>query len=772
MAQYRRCAASPLTARSVFKHRLFCILVFSAFLSSAETGLYSQSDQIVLLNPNNVDSVLFNSSAALVVEFYASWCGHCVAFSPVWKNLAMDTKEWKPAVDLVAIDCAAEENRKTCIHFGIRGYPTVKFFHAYSEKDSTGTSFPVHTQDMSQLRRQMISMIEKHKEHWPPACPPLEAASKAEIDSLLESSGVEHLALVFETASSYVGREVILDLLQFDNIAVRRVLNTEEELVSKMSVTDFPSCHLYHQGGNSSRLNVPFEARTFYSYALQRLPRVVRTSRPKPVTLDLIRNTTEHSWREFNRTNVYMSDLESALHLSLRVELASHATISKGALTALKRYVSVLAKYFPGRPVVRKLLQTANAWLNGLQASELQYSSFLEVLDNATEDAVLPRGESWVGCQGSQPHFRKYPCSLWTLFHVLTVAANSASDSRPQEVLQAMRAYVKRFFGCQECASHFEGMAQEGMVQVSTQSEAVLWLWSRHNRVNNRLAGDLSEDPNFPKIQWPPPELCPKCHGIDNGEHSWQEAEVLSFLMDYYSSSKILDNYLQDVRPQKAGRAQGTEDRAARAGRDTRGRMEAEARDEPTSETEEDKEEEEEEVLVEGEQEPGMDRLAGGREGEEAAALEPPPSWEKEWEHRPSIVGLRPREPQEAIVDLDSFVSQLYKAKGLRSSRKKRALRAHRPAPEVALLPVEPDDLPGEQRRLQKRGLTGRYVELGGEGRRGPRRPWISALALGFSRLDVSLCALLYVLSSLCLLAMYRCSKVRGRPYRGKLVLP
>lgn len=32
--------------------------------------------------------------------------------------------------------------------------------------------------------------------------------SKAEIDSLLESSGVEHLALVFEAASSYVGREV------------------------------------------------------------------------------------------------------------------------------------------------------------------------------------------------------------------------------------------------------------------------------------------------------------------------------------------------------------------------------------------------------------------------------------------------------------------------------------------------------------------------------------------------------------------------------------
>lgn len=50
--------------------------------------------------------------------------------------------------------------------------------------------------------------------------------------------------------------QVILDLLQFDNIAVRRVLNTEEELVSKMAVIDFPSCYLYYQRGNFSRLNV------------------------------------------------------------------------------------------------------------------------------------------------------------------------------------------------------------------------------------------------------------------------------------------------------------------------------------------------------------------------------------------------------------------------------------------------------------------------------------------------------------------------------------
>lgn len=59
----------------------------------------------------------------------------------------------------------------------------------------------------------------------------------------------------------------------------------------------------------------------------------------------------------------------------------------------------------------------------------------------------------------------------------------------PQEVLDAMRSYVHNFFGCRECAAHFENMAAETLEQVTSLPTAVLWLWSRHNVVNNRLAG-------------------------------------------------------------------------------------------------------------------------------------------------------------------------------------------------------------------------------------------------------------------------------------------
>lgn len=79
------------------------------FPSAAEAGLYSSSDQVILLTPENVESVLVNSTAAIVAEFYASWCGHCVAFSPVYKSLARDIKGWyRPAASHVAATATME----------------------------------------------------------------------------------------------------------------------------------------------------------------------------------------------------------------------------------------------------------------------------------------------------------------------------------------------------------------------------------------------------------------------------------------------------------------------------------------------------------------------------------------------------------------------------------------------------------------------------------------------------------------------------------------
>ncbi|XP_054645250.1 sulfhydryl oxidase 1 [Dunckerocampus dactyliophorus] len=815
MAQRNNCATSRFSGE-MKKYPRNVVVVFLVSLckllpSTVVAGLYTASDQIILLSPDNVKPVLVNSSTAIVVEFYASWCGHCIAFSPVYKRLARDIKEWKPAVDLAAIDCADEESRKVCTGFGIRAYPTLKFFHAYGQNDSAGQAFKGFPRDVRGLRHHIVDQLENHQEPWPPACPPLEPTSQAEIDIFLETNNVQHLALIFEDVSSYIGREVTLDLLQFENIAVRRVLSTEEGLVTKMGVTEFPSCYLYYPGGNFTRLKVNIEARAFYSFALQRLPGVVRSGKPPPVTTDLINKQTEDPWRPFNRSSVYMADLESTLHYSLRVELAAHPVITGEGLTSLRKYISVLAEYFPGRPMLMNLLKSLNLWLQNQAGNQVSYQAFLEILENSAQapDTALPEGVRWVGCQGSQPHLRRYPCGVWTLFHLLTVQAKKSDGSDPQEVLSAMRGYIRNFFGCRACAEHFENMAKESLTEVNTYSAAILWLWSRHNRVNNRIAGSLSEDPNFPKIQWPSPDMCKACHTVkDNGEHRWNNEQVLPFLQTYFSAERILTDYLEDesvvLAKQKEKRItlQQILEGQKRAERKARDAITAQtlpppahaAVEEEVEEYEEEEEEEEDEV-VSDEEEEGMD---GGAEME-GKTLEPTPWAPAETKldpdrlhnsRKPSIVGMKTRDQQEDIVDLDSFVNQHYKAKVMQvatSSRvKQRTLQRNQEEQDsgpvfglgmeldaglgmVGLQPLEPDF--GPNTRMQKRELTGRLfsseeVGLGQGGR------WVSMLSIGFSKVDISLCVILYFLSSMCLLAMYLFFRTRVRLRRAKVSLP
>lgn len=64
-----------------------------------------------------------------------------------------------------------------------------------------------------------------------------------------------------------------------------------------------------------------------------------------------------------------------------------------------------------------------------------------------------------------------------------------------------------------------------------------------------RYAGSMSEDPMFPKTQWPTPDLCPTCHEEQEGLHVWNEQMVLAFLKQHYSASNISPKYSSNSQP-------------------------------------------------------------------------------------------------------------------------------------------------------------------------------------------------------------------------------
>lgn len=295
----------------------------------------------------------------------------------------------------------------------------------------------------------------------------------------------------------------------------------------------------------------------------------------------------------------------------------------------------------------------------------------------------------------------------------------------PLEVLNTLRCYVRHFFGCRDCAQHFEAMAAKSMDQVAGREESVLWLWSHHNEVNARLAGGDTEDPNFPKLQWPPPDLCPQCHKEERGVHAWDEPAVLTFLKGHFSPANIHLDYIEaDPVP-----GEGIDTRLGTEGpREERG-----------------KEEEEKETESE--------MRAPGRLGS------PEP-------RRPSIVRLNPklREAGEDIVDLDSFSEQHFKSQALRAAAGRRRRISKRDT--IAL----PRDARVGRERRRASVLVREDEEEVGDGVR--RSPWLKVLGLGFSRLDISLCVALYFLSSMCLLGMYTFFRLRTRARKGRPGFP
>lgn len=250
---------------------------------------------------------------------------------------------------------------------------------------------------------------------------------------------------------------------------------------------------------------------------------------------------------------MYTADLESALHYLLRVELATHHTLEGEELKVFKDLVTLVAKLYPDGGSVVKLMETLSDWLLSLPLPRIPYQAVLDLVDNKMRISGVFLGAElrWVGCQGSRAGLRGYPCSLWTLFHVLTVQhdatptalENTGLEGEVSPVLQVMRRYIRTFFGCEECGRHFEEAAAVSLETVKTREDQILWLWDQHNRVNYRLAGSLSDDPLFPKAPWPSPSLCASCHEEKHGVHVWNQENVLLFLRHHYSVSNMSPKY-------------------------------------------------------------------------------------------------------------------------------------------------------------------------------------------------------------------------------------
>jgi len=109
------------------------VVVMVMLLVEKSEGEQLKEDGVLVLTDENFDQAV-KEHEMLLVEFYAPWCGHCIALEPEYKKAAKMLAE--SPVNLAKVDATKE--KKVADRFKIDGFPTLKFFNHGTPTEYTG----------------------------------------------------------------------------------------------------------------------------------------------------------------------------------------------------------------------------------------------------------------------------------------------------------------------------------------------------------------------------------------------------------------------------------------------------------------------------------------------------------------------------------------------------------------------------------------------------------------------------------------------------------
>ncbi|XP_012848340.1 PREDICTED: sulfhydryl oxidase 2-like isoform X1 [Erythranthe guttata] len=235
-------------------------------------------------------------------------------------------------------------------------------------------------------------------------------------------------------------------------------------------------------------------------------------------------------------------DIEEATTTAFGIIL-DHKMIKSETKASLVKFFQLLVVHHPSRRCRKGTAELLVDFDNLLANKEIDSGERGEIRNYQICGKDVPRGY-WMFCRGSKNETRGFSCGLWVLLHSLSVRVD---DGESQLAFTTICDFIHNFFICEECRQHFYTMCSSVSTPFNKSRDFVLWLWQAHNKVNERLmkveASLETDDPLFPKITWPPQQLCPSCYGTVRVDESrpieWDLDEVHKFLMNYYGKALV-----------------------------------------------------------------------------------------------------------------------------------------------------------------------------------------------------------------------------------------
>eukprot|EP00600_Ochromonadales_sp_CCMP1393_P006799 CAMPEP_0174968286 /NCGR_PEP_ID=MMETSP0004_2-20121128/8047_1 /TAXON_ID=420556 /ORGANISM="Ochromonas sp., Strain CCMP1393" /LENGTH=478 /DNA_ID=CAMNT_0016217497 /DNA_START=39 /DNA_END=1475 /DNA_ORIENTATION=+ len=191
----------------------FSVLFIAAIVAIANAAIPTE-ENVLVLDVDNFDEAQ-EEFPAMLVEFYAPWCGHCKSLAPEWAKAAK-TLDDSP-VKLAKVD--ATENDALAKEYGIKGFPTIKFLKNGKVSDYTG----------GRTESEIVSWV--NKKSGPPA---VTISTEDELLKFQEKHEVFTLG-VFEKSDSKQAKE-FMTLADSDELHTY-AFTTEKAVKKNLAVT-------------------------------------------------------------------------------------------------------------------------------------------------------------------------------------------------------------------------------------------------------------------------------------------------------------------------------------------------------------------------------------------------------------------------------------------------------------------------------------------------------------------------------------------------------